>query len=173
MAEWRAKKTQEDEELHQRLADAVRVRRIEVYTDQRMFDFQGSPLHNVWDHLAPLLGLMLLALAVLLAAGVAAGIVAMALGALGHLLGIKHFVAWRIRARAKEYLVHSAAHLDQLWHLGGIALVVVGSGEPPCLGPRGDWRKFVRRNLPVENAAAAPPPPPPAQQQAEQEILPP
>ncbi|HLO77082.1 MAG TPA: hypothetical protein VK196_11570 [Magnetospirillum sp.] len=173
MADWRAKKAQEDEELHQRLRAAVLARRVEVYTDQRMLDFQGSPVHNGWDHLAPLLGLMSLALAILLATGVAIGIVAMTLGALGHLLGIKHFVAWRIRARAKAYMLESAAHLQQLWQLGGIALVVMGSSEPPCLGPRGDWRKFVRRNLPAEGQPA-----PSSEADAEellpnQEILPP
>lgn len=147
MAEWRAKKAREEEELHAQLREAVQQRRVEIYTDQRMLDFQGSPIHNSWDHLAPLLILMSLALAVLLATGVAIGIVAMTLGALGHLLGIKHFVAWRIRLRAKAYMLESAAHLNHLWHLGGIAIVVKESSEPPCVAPRGDWRKFVRRAL--------------------------
>lgn len=171
MADWRTKKAREDDELHERLRAALLSRRVEVYTDQRMLDFQGSPVHNSWDHLVPLLALMLLALAVLLAAGVAVGIVAMTLGALAHLLGIKHFVAWRIRIRTKAYLLESAAHLQQLWHLGGIALVVMGSNEPPCLAPRGDWRKFVQRNFPVE---APPPPAPDGDDTApHQEILPP
>lgn len=173
MADWRAKKAQEDEELHRRLRAAVQGRRVEIYTDQRMLDFQGSPVHNGWDHLAPLLGLMSLALAILLATGVAIGIVAMTLGALAHLLGIKHFVAWRIRARAKAYMLESAAHLNHLWHLGGVAVVMLGGSEPPCLAPRGDWRKFVRRNLPLDGQ-----PGPPAETGAEeltanQEILPP
>jgi hypothetical protein len=171
MADSRTRKTREDNELHERLRAAMLSHRVEVYTDQRMLDFQGSPVHNSWDHLVPLLGLMLLALAILLAAGVAVGIVAMTLGVLGHLLGIKHFLAWRIRARTKAYMLESAAHLQQLWHLGGIALVMIGSNEPPCLGPRGDWRKFVQRNLPVE----APPLPAPEVEEAapHQEILPP
>lgn len=155
-AEERAKKAQEDEELHERLCSAIALRQVEVYTDQRMLDFQGSPVHNGWDHLAPLLILMLLALAVLLATGVAFGIVAMTFGALGHLLGIKYFVAWRIRSRAKAYLQCSARHLQQLWQLGGVALVMMGSNEPPCLAPRGDWRRFVRRNLLLATPTAAP-----------------
>lgn len=173
MADWRAKKAQEDDELHQRLCEAVHARRVEVYTDQRMLDFQGSPLHNAWDHLAPLLGLMLLALAVLLATGVALGIVAMTIGALGHLLGIKHFVAWRIRVRARDYLLRGTAHLNQLWQMGGLALVVMGGAEPPCLAPRGDWRKFVRRNLPAEGVLAPSPEPAAEEIFPDQEILPP
>lgn len=177
MAEWRNKKAREEEELHERLRAAMLSGRVEVYTDQRMLDFQGSPVHNSWDHLLPLLALMLLALAVLLATGVAVGIVAMTLGALAHLLGIKHFVAWRVRARARDYMLESAAHLQQLWHLGGIALVVVGGNEPPCLAPRGEWRKFVQRNLPAEGAPPPPPsspsPEPEERTAPEQEILPP
>jgi hypothetical protein len=174
MADWRAKKAQEDDELHERLCVAVAARQVEIYTDQRMLDFQGSPVHNGWDHLAPLLALMSLALAILLATGVAIGIVAMTLGALGHLAGIKHYVAWRIRARAKSYLLHSAAHLQQLWHLGGIAIVMVGGNEPPCIAPRGDWRKFIRRNLAPMGAMPVPPEASPEQAtDAGQEILPP
>ncbi|MCR6629465.1 MAG: hypothetical protein NVV74_05060 [Magnetospirillum sp.] len=173
MADWRAKKAREDEELHERLRAAVAARQMEIYTDQRMLDFQGSPVHNGWDHLAPLLVLMSLALAILLATGVAIGIVAMTLGALGHLLGIKHFVAWRIRARAKAYMLESAAHLQHLWELGGIALVMVGSNEPPCLAPRGDWRKFIRRNLPAEGVPMAPAPETDEPPSSDQEILPP
>lgn len=173
MADWRAKKAQEDEELHQRLRAAVLGRRVEVYTDQRMLDFQGSPIHNSWDHLAPLLGLMSLALAILLATGVAIGIVAMTLGALGHLLGIKHFVAWRIRTRAKAYMLESGAHLNHLWHLGGVAIVMLGSSEPPCVAPRGDWRKFVRRNLAADGVAVVPAAGEAEEADSAQEILPP
>lgn len=175
MAEWRAKKAREEEDLHQRLREAVQRRQVEVYTDQRMLDFQGSPVHNGWDHLMPLLGLMSLALAILLATGVAIGIVAMTLGALGHLVGIKHFVAWRIRARAKTYMMESAAHLNHLWQLGGIAFVVMGSSEPPCVAPRGDWRKWVRRALPADGQPMAALEVEPAAEELtpEQEILPP
>jgi len=173
MAEWRAKKAQEDEQLHDRLRAAMLSGQVAVYTDQRMLDFRGSPIHNPWDHLGPLLALMSLALVVLLSTGVAIGIVAMTLGALGHLLGIKHFVAWRIRARAKAYMLESAPHLHQLWHLGGIALVMKGTSEPPCLAPRSDWRKFVRRNLPEDGMVPAPEEAEDAVEEAVQEVLPP
>jgi len=179
MADWRAKKAREDEELHERLGEAVRARRVDIYTDQRMLDFQGSPVHNSWDHLGPLLGLMSLALAILLSTGVAIGIVAMTVGALGHLLGIKHYVAWRIRARAVAYGLESPAHFDHLWHLGGMAIVVKDSGEPPCVAPRGDWRKFLRRAMPADGTPVPPPgqladgQPVVEEEPAAQEILPP
>lgn len=171
MAEWRAKKAQEEAELHERVRAAVLTRQVEIYTDQRMLDFQGSPVHHAWDHLLPLMILMLLALAVLLATGVAFGIVAMTLGALAHLLGIKHYVAWRIRARSIAYMLESAAHWNHLWQLGGIALYFPGGTEPPCLAPRGDWRKFARRNL---YDLAHPAPAEIAEEpEATQEVLPP
>lgn len=174
MADWRAKKAQEEAELHERVRAAVLTKQVEIYTDQRMLDFQGSPVHNVWDHLLPLMVLMLLALAILLATGVAFGIVAMTIGALAHLLGIKYYVAWRIRARAITYMLASAAHWNHLWQLGGVALYIPGGTEPPCMAPRSDWRKFVLRNLydrahpaPAEIAEAI------AAEERQQEVLPP
>jgi hypothetical protein len=169
MAAWRAKKAQEEVDLHERLRAAVLTGQVEIYTDQRMLDFQGSPVHNSWDHLIPLTALMLLALAVLLATGVAIGIVAMTLGALIHLLGIKYFIAWRIRTRTIAYVLQSAAHWRQIWTLGGIAILVRDGGEPPCYAPRGDWHKFVRRNL----YDFAHPAPPEAEETPPVEVLPP
>ncbi|CAA7617527.1 conserved hypothetical protein [Magnetospirillum sp. LM-5] len=170
MAAWRAKKAQEEADLHERLRAAVLTRQVEIYTDQRMLDFQGSPVHNSWDHIVPLMALMLLALAILLATGVAIGIVAMTIGALIHLLGIKYFIAWRIRARTTLYVLQSAAHWNQIWTMGGMAILFRGGAEPPCYAPRGDWRKFVRRTL-YDFAHPAPPEVP--EGDPEPEILPP
>lgn len=136
--------------LHEQLCAAIRAGRVQVMTDPRTLDFQGSPVHAPWDHLAPLLAAMMLALVVLLSTGVAVGIVAMTLGALAHLVSNRHLVAWRLRRRAVAYMLASASHWQALWQLGGVALVLTGSDEPPCVGPVGDWCKFARRNLRTE-----------------------
>ncbi|MGE5548128.1 MAG: hypothetical protein ACM33T_14575 [Solirubrobacterales bacterium] len=189
MAEWRSKKAREDERLLDQIRGAVHAGRLEIHTDQRMLDFQGSPVHSPWDHLVPLLVLMFAALGILLAAGVAVGIVGMTMGVFAHVYGVKHLVAWRIRSRATAYMLESALHWQQLWHLGGIVVLLKGTSEY-CMAPKGDWRKFARRNLPEDPAAAAeaeaedeaaeaPPAPASVQPQPEaprapvQEVLPP
>lgn len=159
MTDWRGKRAKEDEQLHEQLRVAVLAGRVEIFTDARALDFQGSPVHAGWDHLGPLLGLMLLALALLLGFGVAVGIVAMTVCAFAHLLGNKHFVAWRLKRRTIAFMLENALHWAAVWHLGGVALVLRNSGEPPCLAPKGDWRKFAVRNL-GEGDAVAPAPPP-------------
>lgn len=155
MAAWHAKKAGEAAALHDRLRTAIQSGRVQLYSDQRALDFQGSPVHNGWDHLLTLMVMMLLALMILLAAGVAAGIVAMIVGALVHLLGTRYFVAWRLRRRTTAYMLASAAHWQHLWQLGGVAVHMPDSNEPPCMAPRGEWRKFVQRNLP-EGPSAVP-----------------
>jgi hypothetical protein len=160
MADFRAKRAREDDLLHEQLCIAVSTGTVEVHTDQRMLDFQGSPVHSPWDHLLPLMVLMFLALAVLLFAGVAVGIVAMTMGVFAHVYGVKYLVAWRIRQRAIAYMMNSPAHWQQLWHLGGIVILLKGTSEY-CMAPKGDWRKFARRNLPEDMQAPAPAPPEP------------
>lgn len=174
MAEWREKKSREDDQLHQQLSDSVASGMVEIHTDQRMLDFQGSPVHSPWDHLVPLIVLMLMALGILLFAGVAVGIVAMTMGVFAHVYGVKHLVAWRIRQRAVQYMLAGPGHWQQLWHLGGIVILVKGTSEY-CMAPKGDWRKFARRNLAGADEAPvaeeAPPPPrkkPPEPAQAEE-----
>jgi hypothetical protein len=147
LAEWRERKGREEELLHEQLCAAIRAGQVQVYTDPRLLDFQGSPVHQHWDHLLPLTIESTLALVILLAAGVATGIVAMTLCVLAHLYGNKYYVAWRLKTRALAYLMGNYQQFVTLWQLGGIALVVKGVNEAPCLAPKGDWRKFIRRNL--------------------------
>lgn len=176
LSEWRDRKGREDEQLHEQLRGAVLAGRVQVFTDPRVLDFQGSPVHQHWDHLLPLTLLMTLALIILLAAGVAVGIVVMTLCVLAHLFGNKYYVAWRLRTRAKAYMLDNVMQFQVLWQMGGVAMATKGGNEPPCLAPKGDWRKFIRRNLgegeaqrrdALANAPAVippvvePPPPPP------------
>lgn len=180
LAEWRERKGREEEQLHEQLCAAIRNGQVQVYSDPRLLDFQGSPVHQHWDHLLPLTIESTLALVILLATGVATGIIAMTLCVLAHLYGNKYYVAWRLKRRALAYLMGNYQQFVTLWQLGGIALVVKGVNEAPCLAPKGDWRKFIRRNLgeaeaqaPMANAPvpagprmtappAQPAPPPPA-----------
>lgn len=179
LAEWRERKNREDEQLHDQLRGAVAAGRVQLFTDPRVLDFPGSPVHQHWDHLLPLTGLMSLALIVLLATNVVVGIVMMTLCTLAHVFGSKHYVAWRLKLRAAAYMLEDVIRFQTLWQMGGVAMVVKGGNEPPCLAPKGDWRKFIRRNLgegeaprreqlanapvPTRHPAqtVAPPPPPP------------
>jgi hypothetical protein len=162
--DWRERKGQEDTLLHEQLCAAVQAKRVEVFTDPRMLDFQGSPVHNAWDHLVPLIVLMTAALVILLATGVAIGIVAMTVCVFAHLLGNRYFVAWRLKTRTLAFLQLSAQHWQTVWQLGGVALVLKDvTNEAPCVAPKGDWRKFARRNLggtpePVMETAQIPAP---------------
>ena len=56
--EWRDRKNREDEQLHEQLRGAVLAGRVQIFTDPRILDFQGSPVHQHWDHLLPLTALM-------------------------------------------------------------------------------------------------------------------
>ncbi len=169
MDEWRARKVDEEVELHDRLRIAVLNKRVQLFTDARVLDHADSPVHSPWDHLVPLQGLMLLALVILLATGVAVGIVAMTLGALLHLTCNRYLVAWRLKQRTTEFMLESVGHWQAVWQLGGVAAVLAGTTEPACFAPLGDWRKFARRNLrsgeeppvPTQEELPAPPPPPP------------
>jgi hypothetical protein len=163
ISEWRDRKLREDEQLHDQLRGGLASGRVQIFTDPRVLDFQGSPVHQHWDHLLPLIVLMTLALIILLAAGVAIGIVVMTLCVLAHLFGNKYYVAWRLKLRALAYLIDNVTQFQLLWQIGGIALVMKTGNEPPCLAPKGDWRKFIRRNLgegeaPREGMANAPVP---------------
>jgi len=170
--EWRKRKAHEEEAAYERLSAAISGGQVLVYTDPRLLDFSGSPVHRPWDHLLPLTVLMTLALLVLLLTGVVVGIIVTTVFVFAHLYGNRHFVAWRLRQRTIAQMVEDYAQFQTLWSLGGIALVMTGGAESPCLAPKGDWRKFVRRHLgeggagpeplanaPVPVAAAAPAPP--------------
>ncbi|CAA7614021.1 conserved hypothetical protein [Candidatus Terasakiella magnetica] len=147
MADWRERKGKEDEQLHDQLKAAILSGRVQVFTDPRVLDFPGSPVHQHWDHLLPLTALMTLALIILLATNVLVGIVVMTLCTLAHLFGNKYYVGWRLKTRALAYMADNTLNFQTLWQMGGVAMVMKDGNEPPCLAPKGDWRKFIRRNL--------------------------
>lgn len=136
-----------DESLHAALCAALDARRIELVTDPVVLAHARSPLFSEWDNLAPLLGLMLASLGVLLFGGLAWGIAAMAGSVLVLLFGLRHWAGLRIRSRA-EAAVRAAPHLlDEVWRHGGLALVLRGIRGESCLAPGSDWRRFVRHHL--------------------------
>ncbi len=176
IAEWQSRKAEEAALLHEQIATAIAEGKVVLATDARVLDVQGSPVHSPWDNLAPLLILMLLALVILLSAGMAFGIVAMTIGALLHLTLTRYFVAWQIQRRTLAYMVESVAHWQAVWERGGVGILLKGSGELPCFAPLGDWRKFARRNLrteaePLPPREPEPPPPPPPQPQPIPEVI--
>ena len=153
IADWKIRKSEEDVELHRCLSNAIQAGQVQVFADAGMLGHDGSPVHSPWDHLAPLLVLMSLALVILLSTGMAIGIVAMTLGALFHLTCNRYYVQWRLQERSKAFITTSLVHWQTVWQLGGVALTVVGTNEPACFAPMGDWRKFARRNLKAEGTA--------------------
>ncbi|MEO0035616.1 MAG: hypothetical protein RLZZ501_1639 [Pseudomonadota bacterium] len=136
-----------DDRLHDILRKGLLEGRIQLFADPRMIDFQGSPVHDQWDHLLPLIGLMTLALAILLLGGLAVGIVGMFLFVLVYLVINRTFIGWRLRTRTQDYLCQDIGRFLALWRMGGIALTIPGAGEAPCVAPKGDWRKFIRRHF--------------------------
>jgi|GEM_PF-1096960 len=136
-----------DDRLHDILRTGLETGRIALFTDARLLDFQGSPVHHQWDHLLPLIGLMSLALLILLIGGLALGIVAMFLFVMVHLVLNRTFISWRLRTRTQAYLCHDLVRFLALWRMGGVALTIPGAAEAPCVAPKGDWRKFIRRHF--------------------------
>lgn len=149
----------EDWRLHDAIRIAVLAGRLEVKTDGLHLHKPDSPLYVAWDHLAPLLVLMVAALLVLLLGGLAMGLVAMTLAILAYIFGMRWWINVQIQRRALDAMLRNAHNWNVIWEYGGVALVLRGDFGPPCIAPACDWRIFARRIAePVPLADAVPPP---------------
>lgn len=138
--------TRNDEALHGAIRAAHHAKRVELRIAYDTLNRHGSPVYDLWDNLLPLLLLMVASMAMLLALGMLVGMIAMLLGILIYLLGIQHWIAFRLYDRTLRVALLDTKRFQILWKHGGIALLLPDTGEV-CKAPEGDWRKFVRRYL--------------------------
>ncbi len=149
----------EDQRLHEAVRIAILAGRIEVKTDGLHLHKPDSPLYVSWDHLGPLLVLMVSALALLLLGGLVIGLAAMTLAILAYIFGMRWWIGVQIQRRALDAMLRNAYNWNLVWAYGGVALVLKGDFGPPCMAPTSDWRVLARRIAEPAPAADDGPPP--------------
>ncbi len=136
---------QGDQGLHDAVRTAVMDGLVELKTDGLHLYKPGSPVYAAWDHLLPLLGLMLASLGVLLAAGLAFGLATMTVAMLAYIFGMRWWVCRQVHRRALDVALRNAYNWIMLWNYGGVAVIHRSGLERPCIAPDGDWREFAQR----------------------------
>lgn len=142
----RANELAQEEQLHRSLRLAFQTRKLFVRTDGLHLSKPDSPVYDAWDQLAPLMILMVTAMAIMLFTGIAIGLGAMTVAILIYIFGMRSWVSFRIQQRVEDLGLRTVGAWKILWKYGGIALVRNDPlGTVPCIAPGGDWRAFMRR----------------------------
>lgn len=137
------------------LQAAYNAGRLKVHVDYRPHLRNHSPVYNPWEHLVPLLFLILVSLAILIFEGVLAGTIALVMTAAVYVALIRPFVADRVRTRATALCMYNRRNFNILWDMGGVAITMADRPDLGCTAPA-DWRIFVRDHVPdVEGRAEA------------------
>jgi len=134
----------QDYKLHERLAEAYMADRIRIQIDFMRLNRTGSPVFDPWENVVPLLGLLLVSLAVMpfnLVAGTLALIGAMFLYA----FLVRPWLARRVRDRTIESMLKNAHNWQVLWSYGGIVVTLTDNPRIGVVSPGGNWRSFARR----------------------------
>ncbi len=134
----------QDQALHEALRIAILAGRVELATDGLHLHKPTSPVYVAWDHLGPLLALMLFSLLVLLFQGLGWGIAAMTVAILVYIFGMRWWVGQQVHRRTLDAMLRNAYNWTLVWEFGGVALIRRGDAVP-CVAPKGDWRAFARR----------------------------
>ncbi len=136
---------------HAALAEAVRDGRFSLEADPRVYSRMPG-VGNLWELLLPLQALAIFTLLVLIFWGVAAGVAALLVTAFVLVGPVQWFIRAQVRRRAVTLALRDAETFQRMWQAGGLVLGVSGLRHLRCPAPKGDWRRFVDRNLAATNA---------------------
>ena len=137
-----------DRPLYGRLMESYQADRVSIFIDFDRLNTPRSPVFSPWENVAPLLILLLLAMAVMLLVDLLIGTLAMLLGVLMYLFLVRPWVSQRVYRRAIDAATDNLHNWNILWKLGGLVMTLNYMSKTRCVSPDGDWRAFVTRYLP-------------------------
>ncbi len=137
-----------DRALFGRLMESYQADRLSIFIDFDRLNTPRSPVFSPWENVAPLLIILLLAMAVMLLVDLLIGTLAMLLGVIGYLFLVRPWVSQRVYRRAIDAATDNLHNWNILWKLGGLVLTLNYNSKTRCVSPDGDWRAFVTRYLP-------------------------
>jgi len=140
--------TAEDRELYNRIVAAHERNMIGLLVNYRKLNGVSSPIFNPWEAIGPLLVPVIVSLLVLIFGGVVAGTMALLFTMLLYGVLLRPWTQRKIHDRARRVIGHSFGAFETLWEFGGFALYITDRPTTMVEAPQGDWRSFVRRNLP-------------------------
>ncbi len=140
--------TAEDRELYHRIVAAHERNMIGILINYRKLNGVSSPIFNPWEAIGPLLAPVVVSLLVLIFGGVVAGTIALLFTMLLYGVMIRPWTQRKVHNRASRVIGLSFGAFETLWEFGGFALYITDRPTTMVEAPQGDWRSFVRRNLP-------------------------
>jgi hypothetical protein len=137
-----------DRALYARLVESYRTDRIGIFVDFDRLNHPRSPVWNPWENVAPLLVVLIGALAVMFLINLLLGTALMVAGIFLYLLVIRPWISQRVYRRAIDAAMDNLHNWNVLWKLGGLVVTLNYLNKTRCVSPDGDWRAFVTRYLP-------------------------
>lgn len=155
-SETREVKARVEENRFRLLKNAFNAGEIKVLVDSRCHNTAHSPAYSSGENIGPVLGLVVLSLAVLVLKGVAFGTLMLVLSTLIYAFALKPWIASRVEERVVITLMDNLHDFKLLWSFGGVALSLTNQPGTGCAAPIGDWRQFVRNNITAPESIAKP-----------------
>jgi hypothetical protein len=142
-----------DRTLYTSLVHAGKSNLLVISVDPRRLNYPGSPVWQAEENVAPLIGLFAIAI-LLLFINALVGVAALVLCGPIFLLAIRPWIFLRVRQRAMDSAMLNMHNWEVLWRKGGLSLTSVVR-RTRCQSPGGDWRTFVKDNVPIVEVEAS------------------
>ena len=142
-----------DRTLYTSLVHAQKSNILAITIDARRLNYPGSPVWQAEENVAPLLGLFAIAL-LLMFINMLIGIGAIVLCVPLYLVLIRPWILLRVSKRALDKALLNMHNWEVLWRKGGLTVTNVAR-RTQCKSPAGDWRMFVKDNVPIVEVEAS------------------
>ena len=142
-----------DRTLYTSLVHAQNSKLLTIAVDARRLNYPGSPVWQGYENVAPLIALFGISI-IILFVNMLAGIAATVLSVPIYLTLVRPWIFLRVQKRALDSALLNLHNWELLWRKGGLT-VTNGARRKRCQSPSGDWRSFVRDNLPIVEVEAS------------------
>jgi hypothetical protein len=142
-----------DRTLYTSLVHAQKSNILTVTVEPRRLNYPGSPVWQADENVAPLILLFAIAIVVMFV-NMLMGIAAIVLAVPLYLLLVRPWILLRVSKRALESALLNAHNWEVIWRKGALTVTNVAR-RTQCKSPGGDWRSFVRDNVPIVEVEAS------------------
>jgi hypothetical protein len=137
-----------DRLLFRSLRTGIEAGLVVVNINARRLNRAGSPVWDPWENVVPILGMLLLSTIVVFTMSQVIGVSLLLLSVIVHVAIFQPWIMHRVSLRAKSAAMDNVRNWDVLWRIGGLVVTYKSSQPVTCASPAGDWRGFVKQNLP-------------------------
>ncbi|MBR1777443.1 MAG: hypothetical protein IJ752_02510 [Alphaproteobacteria bacterium] len=135
--------TRQDLIAFQGLQRALTEKKAYIKINFKRLNKFRSPFFNPWENVLPLLFILGLSLALMIADNLIVGTAVLMVLCIGYAFLMPYFLEPFMQNRVTKRIIPRIEKFLVAWHYGGISIVLAADPRYSCQAPSGNWQQFI------------------------------